>query len=314
MTRRDTLLCEHEPFGDAYYYGPERLAERFADDEAAREGSGFSDSTYQTIMDKINKDNTDDKRIFVKDMAQYFIPPNGRPSSLAPSLLDRGSLRPLRRASSSHIASPSHISMIATALKDTKETNLSPYATPSEAGNPTVVPTALLHQFRFVFLIRHPKHSIPSYYRCTIPPLSKLTGFHYFRPDEAGYQELRALFDYLRKVDQIGPGVAGQELVNGRPSGKATGKSRHADICLIDADDLLDKPNEIIEAFCESVGIHYSPSMLVWDDPEQHKYAEETFEKWKGFHEDAIQSNDLKPRQHASFGFSPFVRCPANNL
>ena len=111
----------------------------------------------------------------------------------------------------------------------------------------------------------------------------------------------------MRKVEQIGPGVAGQESIDGRPSGKDTGKSKHADICLIDADDLLDKPNEVIEAFCESVGIQYSPNMLVWDDPEQHKYAEETFEKWKGFHEDAIHSNDLKPRQHVSFGPGYFV-------
>ncbi len=32
-----------EPFGDVLYYGPERLSERFADDEEAREKSGFAD-------------------------------------------------------------------------------------------------------------------------------------------------------------------------------------------------------------------------------------------------------------------------------
>jgi len=59
MTRRDILKCVHEPFGDAYYYGPERLAERYKDDESAREKSGFQQSTYQTIFDRINKDNTE---------------------------------------------------------------------------------------------------------------------------------------------------------------------------------------------------------------------------------------------------------------
>lgn len=58
MTRTDILQCVHEPFGDAYYYGPERLAERFANDEEARTKSGFSKSTYKTIMDSINEENT----------------------------------------------------------------------------------------------------------------------------------------------------------------------------------------------------------------------------------------------------------------
>lgn len=295
MTRRDTLLCEHEPFGDAYYYGPERLAKRFEDDEQARIDSGFSDSTYQTIFDKINKDNTDDKRILIKDMAQYFVPPSNGGVSLAPSLATEHRQVKDRRPSASHIDTRPDRSILTRTPSYQKGL---PYLTPVEENNPTVVPSALLNQFHFAFLIRHPKHSIPSYYRCTIPPLDKLTGFTYFRPDEAGYSELRAVFDYLRQTGHIGPGVAGQEMVDGRPSGKQTGKSKNVDICLIDADDLLDKPHEIIEAFCESVGIDYSPNMLNWNDESSHNYAKETFEKWKGFHEDAIHSSDLKPRQH----------------
>lgn len=56
MTRRDILNCAHEPFGDAFYYGPERLSERFADDEEARIKSGFAKSTYRTIMDRLEND------------------------------------------------------------------------------------------------------------------------------------------------------------------------------------------------------------------------------------------------------------------
>lgn len=59
MTRTDILKCAHEPFGDAYYFGPERLAERYEDDEKARSESGFADSTFQTIFDRINADNTE---------------------------------------------------------------------------------------------------------------------------------------------------------------------------------------------------------------------------------------------------------------
>lgn len=56
MTRRDTIQCIHEPFGDAFYYGPERLSARFADDEQARIDSGFTESTYKTVIDRIERE------------------------------------------------------------------------------------------------------------------------------------------------------------------------------------------------------------------------------------------------------------------
>ena len=56
MTRRDTIQCIHEPFGDAFYYGPERLATRFADDEAARIESGFAESTFNTVLQRIESE------------------------------------------------------------------------------------------------------------------------------------------------------------------------------------------------------------------------------------------------------------------
>ncbi|PVI04768.1 hypothetical protein DM02DRAFT_142241 [Periconia macrospinosa] len=59
MTRRDTLQTVHEPFGDAYYFGPERLAERYENDPKAREESGYAESTYRTIFDRIQKDNSE---------------------------------------------------------------------------------------------------------------------------------------------------------------------------------------------------------------------------------------------------------------
>lgn len=59
MTQRDTLQCVHEPFGDAFYYGPERLGPRYENDEAARTESGFNDSTYKTIFDRIERENSE---------------------------------------------------------------------------------------------------------------------------------------------------------------------------------------------------------------------------------------------------------------
>lgn len=57
MTRRDILTCVHEPFGDAFYFGPERLSERYEDDEAGRKESGFENSTYKTIFDRLDKES-----------------------------------------------------------------------------------------------------------------------------------------------------------------------------------------------------------------------------------------------------------------
>ena len=57
MTRREDLTCVHEPFGDAFYYGPERLSERYENDEKTRVDSGFSGSTFKTILDRLDRES-----------------------------------------------------------------------------------------------------------------------------------------------------------------------------------------------------------------------------------------------------------------
>jgi hypothetical protein len=59
MTRRDTLQCVHEPFGDAYYFGPERLHDRYEADEEARKATGYADSTYKSIFDRIAREGSE---------------------------------------------------------------------------------------------------------------------------------------------------------------------------------------------------------------------------------------------------------------
>ena len=59
MTRRDTLHCIHEPFGDAFYFGSERLSRRYEQDEQARKDSGFHESTFQTIFDRLDREDTE---------------------------------------------------------------------------------------------------------------------------------------------------------------------------------------------------------------------------------------------------------------
>jgi hypothetical protein len=57
MTRREALTCVHEPFGDAFYFGPERLSDRYENDEKAREESGFADSTFKTIFERLERES-----------------------------------------------------------------------------------------------------------------------------------------------------------------------------------------------------------------------------------------------------------------
>lgn len=216
---------------------------------------------------------------------------------MAPSLVNHTST-----SSSSDSANPTaHANTIATTASDFPDPpalSSTSHEQQREQDNPTVVPAALLSQFHFAFLIRHPRNSIPSYYRCTIPPLAAKTGFHYFRPDEAGYVELRALFDYLRAQGLVGPRIAGRDAA--KQGQAALDKHGAADIIVLDADDLLDAPAEVISTFCKSVGIDYSDDMLTWDEASQ-AHAADAFAKWDGFHEDAIRSQDLKPRQSVSF-------------
>ncbi|USP74743.1 hypothetical protein yc1106_02017 [Curvularia clavata] len=285
MTRHDTLQCVHEPFGDAYYFGPERLAERYENDPKARKESGHEHSTYRTVFDHIAQENSEGKRAFIKDMAQYWIPPSGKPATIAPSLSN------YRRGVGTNTT---ELSPVNTRSDPSKPPY--PYDTEGEPGNPTVIPKDLLATYHFTFLIRHPKYSIPSYYRCTIPPLDAMTGFYNFRPDEAGYDELRRLFDFLRAEGQIGPKFAGEKGID--HNDQANGHTGGVEICVIDADDLLDNPSEMIKAFCKTTGIEWDPGMLQWDSEKDQRIAKEAFEKWKGFHEDALDSDRLKARTH----------------
>jgi hypothetical protein len=225
-------------------------------------------------------------------MAQYWIPPNAKPSTVAPSLAN------YRRGVGTDTTQLSPAQTI------DRDGPPYPYPTQGEPNNPTVIPADLLATYHFTFLIRHPRNSIPSYYRCTIPPLDKLTGFYNFRPDEAGYEELRRLFDYLRSEGQIGPKFAGRsEEANGSANGSANEtniKSAGVEICVIDADDLLDNPSGMIEAFCKTTGIKWEPEMLIWNTEKDQEIAKEAFEKWKGFHEDALDSTELRARTHVS--------------
>jgi hypothetical protein len=59
MTCKDTLKCVHEPFGDAWYFGPERLNGRYEKDEMTRIKTGHSESSFKNIFDAIEQENNE---------------------------------------------------------------------------------------------------------------------------------------------------------------------------------------------------------------------------------------------------------------
>jgi hypothetical protein len=285
---------------------PERLGIRFEDDEAARAGSGFANSTYKTIFDRLEDEGSTGKRVFIKDILYYLLPPDGKAPQIAPSLTvtKRGI-----GTSGDQANGTNGVDGTNGVNGDQPTTNGAnghqkppfPYNTYAEPSNPTVVPQSLLEKFHFTFLIRDPHSSIPSYFRCTIPPLVEMTGFYDYYPNEAGYDELRRFFDYMRESGQVGPTIAGESDTKQTNGAVTNGtKPNNVDICVVDADDLLDDPEGIIRAYCTTTGLDYTPDMLNWDNDEDQTRAKAAFEKWKGFHEDAIDSKDLKPRTHVS--------------
>lgn len=243
------------------------------------------------------------KRVFIKDITHYLLPPDGQTARIAPSLarLERGvgteeTANVVEKCDKDSVKSDGDSGIVVSDDASVEERQSPPFpyeSTQQEAGNPTVIPKEILEKFHFTFLIRHPRASIPSYYRCCVPPLVEKTGFAEFMPSESGYDELRRFFDFCKDSGLTGPKICGRE------SGEVV-KPGSVEICVIDADDLLDNPEGILRKYCESIGLDFSPAMLNWDNEEDHRFAKEAFEKWNGFHEDAIESRDLKPRTHVS--------------
>ncbi|KAK6839260.1 hypothetical protein PG987_005126 [Apiospora arundinis] len=272
LTQADKIECIHEPFCDAYHFGPERLSERF-EDENVRAASGYSQSTYQTVLDNIEAASTQGKRTFIKDMAKSLIPPLGKPvADICPP-----SLRHLIRMSD---------------------------ASASEISNPTVLPDEILRGYHFTFLIRHPRFSIPSLYKISTPPGSDTTGWHGFHSDDAGYLELRTLFDYLKSTRQIGPVVAsGAFAPNGQGTSAREGSSQASpdtsvEICVIDAEDLLKEPEKVCRAYCASAGLRFDPSMLSWQSADDQRRAQDAFQKSWAIHVDALSSKSFDPSKN----------------
>ena len=118
-----------------------------------------------------------------------------------------------------------------------------------------------LGHFRHSFLIRDPAKSITSMY-------SKWPDFH---EKEVGVAEQRSLFDRL--CDQLG-----------------------APPPVLDSDDLLENPAEIVALWCEAVDIPFIKEALSWEPG-----ARDEVSWWDGgsFHANLRNSDGLKPQKRS---------------
>lgn len=245
LTRSD-VACIHEPFGEPFYYGPERLSDRYSDSEC--DSSQYKNSTFESVQSEIESAATSKSlksAVVVKDMAQYIIPPV-----------------------ESTMAGKSDIVAKSFASKSNTNDSISN----SNPPNPTLLPASFLASINYVFLIRPPHLSIPSYYKCCIPPQSKETGFDHYRSSEAGYRELRILYDYITELAKTNTSIK-------RP-------------IVIDSLDLMANPVPIMARLCDQASIPFTKDMLSWG--ENPEYEVQMFEKWKGFHNDALNSTGFQ--------------------
>jgi len=118
-----------------------------------------------------------------------------------------------------------------------------------------------LSNFTHSFLIRNPSKTITSTYK-------QWPDFH---EGEIGFPEQRALFDLVTALN------------DGTPPP------------VIDSDDLLEKPYEMVEAYCDAVEIPFIADALTWEpggDPAKHSW-------WDGgsFHQNLANSTGLKPQK-----------------
>ena len=91
-----------------------------------------------------------------------------------------------------------------------------------------------------------------------------------FHEVEVGFPEQRALFDLLNALDGTPPPV-------------------------LDSNELLENPVEMVKAFCDSVGIAFLPNALTWE-PSADTNA---YSWWDGgsFHQNLRDSTGLKPQR-----------------
>ena len=142
-------------------------------------------------------------------------------------------------------------------------------------------------EFKHTFLIRNPKKVIRSLYRGIIN--SHETGWNFFDPEEIGFRQLLELYEFVVKEFDSSPIV-------------------------IDADDLLESPEEMMKKYCEGTGLVYQENMTTWEPGSVPEWDSCQFDGW---HDDVIRSTGLGKKvkkKKEDIPFTPSVEREINDL
>lgn len=74
--QREDYITFHEPFGEAAYFGPERMYGYY--DDKLHEHAQYLNTTYSEMIEKILKaaSNGENKKVFIKDMPRHVVRPD----------------------------------------------------------------------------------------------------------------------------------------------------------------------------------------------------------------------------------------------
>ncbi|KAH8816083.1 hypothetical protein F5884DRAFT_663095 [Xylogone sp. PMI_703] len=248
----------HEPFGDAYWLGPERQLPRYED---VRDMSGFTDFTYKKVAERIaEQQHASDKRLFIKEMAFFLFPAPGNPPHIAtsfgsvpaeprnPTLLPRSELAKFHFTfliRHPYLAVPSYYRL---SLPEQRESSKVQEFNTNDLGYSEL--RALFEYLREEGLIRE------------------------------------------------SPSANGVKATNGVQNGANHSQTvEEGDpICMIDAEDLMTHPDKIMSAYCQRIGIPYDPSILQWNSSEDQERAASVIDRWGVsvyFHKAVLSSTGL---------------------
>ncbi|KDE06617.1 hypothetical protein MVLG_03113 [Microbotryum lychnidis-dioicae p1A1 Lamole] len=129
LQRPDDFEVLHEPMGDAFYFGPEKISKRYSPEKCAKEFPHYAEATFKKTWENVIKPN-ETKRTFSKDMAQY--------------ICNQASSMDIKSVPSLGPVDPSNPTLIP------KDSLMSP---------------SVIH----TFLIRTPSKAVPSYHRLCYP-------------------------------------------------------------------------------------------------------------------------------------------------
>ena len=126
-------------------------------------------------------------------------------------------------------------------------------------SNPTVIPTENLLEpgILHVFLVRSPRFAFPSFAELITSPV---IGDGFFNTQELSVHEMRSLFEFISSEGLCQP-------------------------LIIESDDLVAYPEQVVPYLCGIAGIQFNRSMLVWQAHESQAsrtFASEVSGKGKG--------------------------------